>query len=92
MVTVSNPYPNPVGMGGTVKFNLLSSCPQTVDWGVYTITSRMIYGETAEVNGPKTAVWDLKDQKGVAVGIGIYYVKVKVPGGNPAVLKVLVGN
>jgi len=52
----------------------------------------MIYGETVAVNGSKTVAWNLKDQKGVAVGIGLYYVKVQAPTGDAVILKVQVGN
>ena len=89
---VSNPYPNPVGVGGMVKFDLLSSCPTSVNWSVLTSAFRMIYGETVAVNGSKTVAWNLKDQKGVAVGIGLYYVKVQAPTGDAVILKVQVGN
>jgi hypothetical protein len=90
-MSVSNAYPNPVSRGGVVKVNLLTSCPLTTDWAVYTLGYKMIYRETTSVNGPKTVVWTLQDDKGVGVAAGLYYMKFNT-GSNPIVLKVLVLN
>lgn len=89
---MSNPYPNPVRLGSTVRVNLLSSCPVTADWSVYTLAYRKVYGERVEVNGPKTAAWNLRDDKGVPVGAGLYFLKFEALGGNPVLRKVMVGD
>ena len=89
-VNVSNAYPNPVPLGGTLKFNLLSSCPVNVGWKVVTTSYRQVAGGTEAVNGAKTAAWNLKDSSGVPVGVGVYYVAVTSPGNTDVLLKVLV--
>ena len=91
MVSVSNAYPNPVYGNNVVRFDLLSSCPTTVDWGVYTVSLRKVYGTTVSVNGPMSVAWDLHDASGARVAVGLYYIQVN-SGANPVQLKVLVQN
>jgi hypothetical protein len=89
-VKISAAYPNPVQNGeGSVKFDLLSSCPQKVTWRVFTSSYRKVYAETMEVNGPRTAVWDLKDEKGRLVASGLYVIRVQSDGNEPVYRKVL---
>jgi hypothetical protein len=73
---VSNAYPNPVSYSqGMVKVDLLTSCSTAADWGVYTVAYTKIYGETINVNGPKTVGWNLTDSKGVQVAPGLFHLR-----------------
>jgi hypothetical protein len=87
---VSLPYPNPVRFSdGMLKFNLLTSCPTTARWDVYTVAYTWIYGETVQVNGAQTVGWNLRDNKGARVSVGMYYVKVS-SGSDKVTLKSIV--
>jgi hypothetical protein len=88
---VSAAYPNPVFWNNeAVKFDLLTSCPQEVDWEVFTSGYRKIYGETIQVSGPKTAVWNLRDKKGRIVSNGLYFIRVLSGNAEPAILRILI--
>jgi hypothetical protein len=89
LVTVSNPYPNPVAPQEGVRMDFLSSCPTTVEWTAYTMAYRKVYGETLVVDGPRTVVWNVCDAAGAHLSVGLYFVRVTV-GTNPVVLKLLV--
>jgi hypothetical protein len=84
-------YPNPVFWNHEeVKIDLLTSCPQEVDWTVFTSGYRKVYEETIWVSGPKTVVWNLRDKKSSQVSNGLYYVQVRIGNVGPKILKVLV--
>jgi hypothetical protein len=90
-MTVSAAYPNPVFFAGdTVKFNLLTSCPENATWTVFTPAYRLVYSETVLVNGPKTVAWDMKDKKNASVAGGLYFIQVKSGKTELKTLKVLV--
>jgi len=56
---------------------------------VYTTSYTAIYSETLSVNGPKTILWQMKDNSGKKVAPGAYYLKVD-PGSNAKVQAVAV--
>jgi hypothetical protein len=74
---VSNIYPNPVRLGvAAVHFDLHTACFQTVTWSVYTTANRKVFSQTMQMNGDRTASWDLKDKEGNLVAAGLYYLRV----------------
>jgi hypothetical protein len=84
-------YPNPVfARGQRVMIDLLTSCPQQTHWAVYTSGYRKVYEESLLVDGPRTVVWDLRDDKGVPVAGGMYFIRVQSGNSETKVLKSLV--
>ena len=79
-VRVSHAYPNPVAHGNAVYVDLLSGCPKTVSWKVYTTNYRLVAWGTELVTGKRTAVWDLRDRKGRPVANGYYHWKFESDG------------
>ena len=90
MVSVSNPYPNPVQTGGVVKVDLQSLCPKTVRWAVYSPAYRKIGEWSITVGSKTTVVWNLTDSKGKKVAAGIYYIVVTPAGQKSRTLSVVV--
>ena len=89
-MNVSNAYPNPASLAyGTVRVDLLTSCPVDTVWTVYTTSYTAIYSEALPVNGAKTVVWNMQDKTGKKVAPGAYYLKVD-PGSNARVQAVAV--
>jgi len=92
MLGVSELYPNPItGSVREVKFNLLSSCPTSVSWKVYTVDYKRVYEDTVEVVGLKTLAWRLTDSSGRRVAAGVYYLQFN-SGTNTVIRKLLVLN
>jgi hypothetical protein len=89
----SVPYPNPVYVvGQTVKIDLLTSCPQQCTWAVYTSGYRKVYEESVLVNGPRTVIWNTKDDKGKQVAGGIYFIQIQSGNSEPVIRKLLMLN
>jgi len=78
-VQISAPYPNPVALA-PVKVDLVSACPKTVSWKVYTTNYRCVAAGTVLVTGKSTVAWDLRDLKGKPVANGLYYGLFKCDG------------
>ena len=72
-----------------LRFNLASSCPVNAVWNVYSVSYKRVAGSVLPVDGSVTASWDLKDENGVPVATGVYYLRV-VTASNPVVQKILV--
>jgi hypothetical protein len=88
---VSAVYPNPVFWNHeVVKFDLLTSCPQEVEWTVFTSGYRKIYEQAIQVKGPKTVVWNLRDQEGEIVSNGLYFIRVHSGNTGTQIGKVLI--
>jgi hypothetical protein len=80
-VQVSHAYPNPVTDGSAVHADLVSGCPKTVTWKVYTTNYRLVALGSVLVTGKRTAVWDLRDRRGRPVANGYYHWKFENDGG-----------
>ena len=78
---MSGAYPNPVTGGNAVYADLVSGCPKTVSWKVYTTNYRLVARGAVLVTGKKAAVWDLRDFKGQLVANGYYHWKFESDGG-----------
>jgi hypothetical protein len=91
VVSISNPYPNPVQTGGVVKVDLQSVCPKTVRWAVYSSAYRKIGAWSVTVVGSRmTLVWNLTDSTGKKVAAGIYYMVFTPAGQKSKTLSVVV--
>lgn len=85
------PYPNPSN-GGPVNIRIDVSKPSTVQWSVFTQAFRKIRSGETFIDQTGTIQWDLRDDQGMPVADGLYFIRVKVTGGQTTVkiFKVLV--
>jgi hypothetical protein len=90
VVSISNPYPNPVLLGGSVKVDLQSVCPKNVRWAVFSSAYRKIGEWNIVVSGRTQIAWNLTDTKGKKVAAGIYYMVFTPPGQKSKTLSMVV--
>jgi hypothetical protein len=88
---VSNGFPNP-SQGSPVTFQVQSPSPSRVVLEVFTLAFRKIATQNMQINGNQTIQWNLKDNKGVRVADGMYYVRIQITGSKSTtkVIKILV--
>jgi hypothetical protein len=88
---IGAPYPNPSN-GLPINFSVHVPEPSEVTMDVFTVAFRKINSQITEGNGAMILQWDLKDISGTSVADGLYYVRIRVKGGQNTfkILKVLV--
>jgi hypothetical protein len=86
---ISLPYPNPVKGVDNLWFNVQTTQSTQVEWSVFTLSLRKVYQNSHSVDGQATIAWNLKDNSGVPVADGLYYLRVKA-GSTVKVMKVLI--
>ncbi len=92
-IVIGLPYPNPVFGAGPVSIRLQAPAGSTVKLAVFTTAFRKILDLPNPVQGGNAVLsWDLKDNGGMLVANGLYYVRVEVAGPlkDSKILKVLV--
>ncbi len=72
--SVSEIYPNPSWKGEPVTLDVAGPGLIFLEWSVYSTAFRKIRRETAIINRQGKIHWDLRDEKGVLVSNGIYYM------------------
>jgi len=80
IIVISAPYPNPSN-GVPISFNLQATGLSTVTMDVFTLSFRKVTSQTTQISGYQTLQWDLKDRTGDPVSNGLYYVRLRVTGG-----------
>lgn len=77
-ISFARPSPNPAREALTLRYALPREA--TVRLAIYDITGRRIRGliSGAEPAGPHAVGWDLRDDDGAAVGVGIYFARLEV--------------
>ena len=78
------PYPNP-SKGGPVNIRVTVPNPSTVQWSVFSQAFRKIRGGETLIDLTGTIQWDLNADDGTPAANGLYYVRVKVNGGQTVV-------
>lgn len=70
-------YPNPVTNAATISFNL--SQTQNVLISIYDMNGRLIktLADAQTQSGPHQLIWNARDEKGYAVGAGMYILKLQ---------------
>jgi hypothetical protein len=76
-------------VGGSVILDVLSPCPQTVHWMVFTASYRKIMDKVENVSGGSQIRWDLKDDLGRDVSNGVYFLRFEGYGGEKFKIAVL---
>lgn len=74
------PYPNPAHAGTTIRFDL--SVPSTARIEVFDLAGRRVaaLADGAFAPGRYSRTWDGRDPSGAALGAGLYFVRMSVPG------------
>jgi hypothetical protein len=79
---ISLPYPNPSN-GAPITIKVSTPEQSSVTMEIYTLTFRKIKSQEDTIYGSQNLRWDLKDDAGVQVANGVYYVRIKVAGNKP---------
>jgi hypothetical protein len=74
----ARPSPNPVRASLTLRYALPRQA--AVRLGIFDITGRRVRDlvSRAETAGEHTIQWDLRDERGEAVGVGVYFARLEV--------------
>ena len=77
-VVLGPPYPNPVKGDGPLYIPLQVPTGSTVTLDVFTTAFRMVAWSSQTLSGNSVLSWDLRDQWGMGVASGLYYLRVRV--------------
>ena len=79
-IRFADPSPNPARASLTLRFALPHEAP--VRLAIYDVTGRRVRELTsgAQAAGEHAVAWDLRDERGQAVGAGLYFARLEAEG------------